>query len=170
MAILPTGSELVPVGQAVQRGDIIEYNSLVLAAQVNAWGGEAVRCPITPDDLELIRARVRQAAETSDLVLLNAGSSAGSEDFSARVVAELGQLLVHGVAVRPGHPVILGMLRRENGGQAPVIGVPGYPVSAALTGEIFVEPLLAVWLGRSPARAAGDRRPPDPQGHLARRG
>jgi putative molybdopterin biosynthesis protein len=81
--------------------------------------------------------------------LLNAGSSAGAEDFSARVVGTLGVVLAHGVAVRPGHPVILGMLRAEDGGQqVPVIGVPGYPVSASLTIDIFVEPLIAMWLGR----------------------
>ena len=152
MAVLPTGSELVPVGQPVQRGDIIEYNSFVLAAQVLGWGGEAIRLPITPDDYDLIRARVQEAVETSDLVLLNAGSSAGSEDFSARVINDLGPpgVLVHGVAVRPGHPVIIGMVKRSDGGVTPVIGVPGYPVSAALTAEIFVEPLLATWLGRAP--------------------
>jgi len=152
VAVLPTGSELVPVGQPVQRGDIIEYNSFVLSAQVLGWGGEAIRLPIIPDDYDLIRARVQQAAETSDLVLLNAGSSAGSEDFSARVINDLGPpgVLVHGVAVRPGHPVIIGMVQRSDGGVTPVIGVPGYPVSAALTAEIFVEPLLATWLGRAP--------------------
>jgi putative molybdopterin biosynthesis protein len=87
------------------------------------------------------------------LILINAGSSAGSEDYSARVVETLGTLFVHGVAVRPGHPVILGMIRPVGDLQRaiPVIGVPGYPVSAALTGEIFIEPLLARWLGRSPA-------------------
>ncbi|MBE0697925.1 MAG: molybdopterin biosynthesis protein, partial [Anaerolineaceae bacterium] len=94
--------------------------------------------------------RTAQAAEESDLVLINAGSSAGSEDFTARVVETLGELLVHGVAVRPGHPVILGMIRRADGSKVPVIGVPGYPVSAALTVEIFVEPLIARWLGRPP--------------------
>ena len=86
--------------------------------------------------------------------MINAGSSAGSEDFSARVIETLGEVLVHGVAVRPGHPVILGMIqvKRPDGRlQTPVIGVPGYPVSAALTAEIFVEPLLAGWLGRRPA-------------------
>ncbi|MEJ2351416.1 MAG: molybdopterin biosynthesis protein, partial [Anaerolineales bacterium] len=153
VAILPTGSELVPIGQPVQSGDIIEYNSMVLAAQVNAWGGEATRYPITPDVFEKIRDRVREAAEDHDLILLNAGSSAGAEDFSARVVETLGELLVHGVAVRPGHPVILGMIQPEVGGSpkaVPIIGVPGYPVSAALTGEIFVEPLIARWLGRQP--------------------
>ena len=150
VAILPTGTELAPIGQEVKRGDIIEYNSLVLAAQIKNWGGAPTRFPIIPDDLNKIREQVQQAANHSDLVLLNAGSSAGSEDFSAQVVEQLGLLLVHGVAVRPGHPVILGLVQRTEGsGVTPIIGVPGYPVSAALTGEIFVEPLIARWLGRA---------------------
>ena len=149
VAILPTGSELVPIGTKLQPGEQIEFNSLVLAAQVNSWGGVAQRFPITTDDFEQIVSRVRQAAAQSDLVLLNAGSSAGSEDFSAQVIEKLGRLLVHGIAVRPGHPVILGMVQREEGGWIPIIGVPGFPVSAALTGEIFVEPLLMRWQGRA---------------------
>ncbi len=151
VAILPTGTELVPIGQAPRPGDIIEYNSVVLAAQVRQWGGEPTRYPISADDFDLIRSRVAEAARTHDLVLVNAGSSAGSEDFTARVVESLGRLLVHGIAVRPGHPVILGLLESE-GRWVPVVGVPGYPASAALTGEIFVEPLLARWLGRQPHR------------------
>jgi len=156
VAILPTGSELVPLGQTAKPGDIIEYNSLVLAGQVNEWGGQATRFPIIPDDLDEICAQVRRAAREHDLILLNAGASAGSEDFSSRVVENLGELLVHGVAVRPGHPVILGMIERasdaasERAVSVPIIGVPGYPVSAALTAEIFVEPLIARWLGRPP--------------------
>ena len=151
VAVIPTGTELVAVGEPVRRGDIIEYNSLVLAAQVNAWGGQATRYPIVADDFDEIKRSVAEAAQTHDLILLNAGSSAGSEDFSAGVVESLGELLVHGVAVRPGHPVILGMVNRS-ASSVPIIGVPGYPVSAALTGEIFVEPLLARWLGRQPVR------------------
>ena len=97
-------------------------------------------------------------------MLLNAGSSAGSEDYTAGVVAELGELLVHGVAVRPGHPVILGMVSSQDGSKwVPVIGVPGYPVSAALTGEIFVEPLLALWTGRSP------EKPPEITAYLTKK-
>ncbi len=147
IAILPTGTELVKIGKPVKAGDIIEFNSLVLAAQVNDWGGLARRYPITIDNFQAIQERVRQAAEENDLVLLNAGSSAGSEDFSAGVVESLGRLLVHGVAVRPGHPVILGIIEQD-GKRTPIIGVPGYPVSAALTGEIFVQPLIDLWLGR----------------------
>lgn len=153
VAILPTGSELIPLGARMKRGDILEYNSLVMAAQVKAMGAEPVRYPITIDDIDAICERVEQAARECDLILLNAGSSAGAEDFSAEVVQKLGTLLVHGVAVRPGHPVILGLIDRKSdsgspGGKRPIIGVPGYPVSAALTVDIFVEPLLARWLGR----------------------
>jgi putative molybdopterin biosynthesis protein len=195
-AILPTGTELVPIGSQLSAGDILEYNSLVLAAQIKSMGGEPTRYPITKDDFDLICERVQEAAQTHDLVLLNAGSSAGAEDFSAKVVEKLGQLLVHGVAVRPGHPVILGLINHQSetlapgahplapyartgvprtqvpgsagvvnrqsneeiasGGKrprndmVPIIGVPGYPVSAALTIDIFVEPLIATWLGRRP--------------------
>ncbi|MEZ4591337.1 MAG: molybdopterin biosynthesis protein [Chloroflexota bacterium] len=173
VAIIPTGSELVAAEKVaesgVQPGEIIEYNSLVLAAQVADWGGLPTRLPIVPDNFEAIQTAVRQAAQDHDLILLNAGSSAGSEDYTADVVQSLGQLLVHGVAVRPGHPVILGMVENDKGtrGQGdkvtdeaitlspghlvtPIVGVPGYPVSAALTGEIFVEPVLARWQGQRP--------------------
>jgi putative molybdopterin biosynthesis protein len=167
VAILPTGTELVPIGSQLKPGDILEYNSLVLAAQIKAMGGEPTRFPIIKDDPDVICERVQEATREHDLVLLNAGSSAGAEDFSARVVEKLGQLLVHGVAVRPGHPVILGLINRQSrmvnrksdkeiasatnpsrNDITPIIGVPGYPVSAALTIDIFVEPLIAQWLGR----------------------
>ena len=147
VAVIPTGTELVYPGDPLKAGDIIEYNSIVLAAQVAEWGGEAIRIENTPDDYDQIKSRVIQAAETNDLVLLVAGSSAGSEDYSSQIVADSGELLVHGIAVRPGHPVILGLIKGKEK-STPIIGVPGYPVSAALTAEIFVEPLLAKWLGR----------------------
>ena len=157
VAILPTGTELVPIGSKLKSGDILEYNSLVLAAQIKQMGGEPTRYPITRDDFGLICERVFEASQSHDLVLLNAGSSAGAEDFSSKVVEKLGTLLVHGVAVRPGHPVILGMVNRQSENLKPetlnlipIIGVPGYPVSAALTVDIFVEALIAKWLGRPP--------------------
>jgi len=150
VAILPTGSELVSIGSELKKGNILEYNSFVLAAQVDTMGGQARRMPITPDDFDAICARIRDAAKESDLILINAGSSAGSEDFSAKAIETLGRVIVHGVAVRPGHPVIMGIVKDENhpGRFVPIVGVPGYPVSAALTVEIFVEPVLAMWLGR----------------------
>ncbi len=154
VAILPTGSELIPIGTDAKPGEILEYNSLVLAAQVESWGGLPKRFPIIPDDFDSILKATLDAARENDLILINAGSSAGSEDFTASVIDSIGEILVHGIAVRPGHPVVLGMIRvedRESEGevarQVPVIGVPGYPVSAAITGEIFVQKLISRWLG-----------------------
>ena len=152
VAIQPTGTELVEPGSNLRPGDIVEYNSLVLSAMVREWGGLPTRLPALADDYAAIRARVLEAAQTHDLVIVNAGSSAGSEDFTARVVAELGQLLVHGIAIRPGHPVILGLMRIAGAPArwVPVMGLPGYPVSAAVTCELLVKPTLARWLGQSP--------------------
>jgi putative molybdopterin biosynthesis protein len=149
VAVIPTGSELVSAEHAAQTplrpGQIIDSNSPMLAAQVSAWGGLSTRWPIVPDEPGTIRRAVQEAAAAHDLVLVSAGSSAGTEDHTAGVVRELGELLVHGVAVRPGHPVIFGMV-----GETVVVGVPGYPASAALTGEIFIRPLLCRWQGVLP--------------------
>ena len=146
VAIIPTGNELVPPGSSpLKPGDIVEFNTLMLAGMVQEWGGHAERFPPVRDDFALIRDTVKDAMADYDLVIVNAGSSAGSEDYTAAVVEELGQLLVHGVAVRPGHPVVLGLVDNK-----PVIGLPGYPVSAVLTAELFVRPLLYRWLGTAP--------------------
>ena len=148
VGILPTGTELIPVGKEIAAGSIIEFNSIVLAGQVNDWGGQAHRYPIIKDNFDELLKATESAASENDLVLINAGSSAGSEDFTAEVVKKLGELIVHGIAVRPGHPVILGTIHDKKGKrEVPVIGVPGYPVSAAMTGEIFIKPLLQKWLG-----------------------
>jgi len=96
VSILPTGTELINVGEPIKKGDIIEYNSIVLGAQIIEWGGEVNRFPITKDDFNELCDQVRAAAEISDIILINAGSSAGSEDFTSRVVEELGELYVHG--------------------------------------------------------------------------
>lgn len=159
IGIIPTGSELKAIGEPVKGGEVIEFNSMLLASLVNSWGGEAKRYSITRDDFNLICDRVQLAARENDLVLLGAGSSAGSEDFSARVVEKLGILLVHGVAIRPGHPVILGLVKNMGSklgepSYKPVIGVPGYPVSASLTCELFVQPLIDQWLGKNIYRAS----------------
>ena len=146
VAVLPTGDEIRPVGTDPAPGVILDTNSLMLAAQAEAAGCEAVRTEIIPDDPDRIAAGVRDAAETADLVIVVAGSSAGRDDHTAAVVERLGTLAVHGVAVRPGHPVVMGTV-----GRTPVIGAPGYPVSAALTFDIFAAPVLAALEGAAPA-------------------
>ncbi len=137
VALIPTGNELVEAGVSPAPGQIIEFNSTVFAALVEEWGGSAVKSGIVADDYDLIRQAVSEAADSCDVVLVNAGSSAGRRDYTASVVAELGEVLVHGVAVRPGKPVILGVVHGK-----PVIGVPGYPVSAVVALELFLKPLL----------------------------
>jgi len=146
VAILPTGTELVEPSTDIKPGDIIDFNSLMLAGQVTEWGGEAHRLPITPDDYERLKARISAALDEHDVVVVNAGSSAGTEDYTARIVGELGELLVHGVAIRPGHPLILGVARGK-----PILGIPGYPVSAVLTSELFLRPLIHRLLGTPPS-------------------
>ena len=144
VAVLPTGNELVPPGTApLKPGDVVEFNSLMISGMIDSWGGEGVALPSAPDEYETIKSAVSSVLSEFDMVIVNAGSSAGTEDYTASVVEDLGRLLVHGVAVRPGHPVVLGMAEGK-----PIIGLPGYPVSAVLTAELFVKPLIERWLGR----------------------
>jgi putative molybdopterin biosynthesis protein len=145
VAILPTGTELVLPGDELKPGDIIEYNSLVLGAMAEEAGCIVTRLPIERDVRASILAAVERALAENDLVVINAGSSAGSEDFTASIVQELGRLCVHGIAIRPGHPVILGVAQ----GKA-IAGIPGYPVSAAMTFDLIVRPLLYRWQGQPP--------------------
>jgi putative molybdopterin biosynthesis protein len=152
VAIIPTGTELVrpeAAGTSLRPGEIIEFNSLMLSGQVAEWGGLAASMPPVPDRRDQLRAAVEQALAENDIVVVNAGSSAGSEDYTAVVLAELGEVAVHGVAIRPGHPVILAVVAGK-----PVLGLPGYPVSTVLTAELFLRPLLyrLQWQA-APARA-----------------
>src|SRR5580698_2866810 len=156
--ILPTGDEVRPIGSETGPGQILDTNSLMLAEQAREAGCEARCLPIEPDDPERIAAVVRESAADCDLLIVIAGSSAGRDDYTARVVASTGTLAVHGVAVRPGHPVVLGVV-----GQTPVLGAPGYPVSAALTFDIFAVPMLAELSGAPP------RRRPQVMARLARK-
>jgi molybdopterin molybdotransferase/putative molybdopterin biosynthesis protein len=145
VTVIPTGDEVRPVGAAVGPGEVLDTNSLMLAAQAREAGCVAETTAIEPDDPDGIAAAVRSAAARSDLVIVIAGSSAGRDDYTAAVVERLGVLAVHGVAVKPGHPVVLGAVEAT-----PVIGAPGFPVSAALTFEIFALPLLAALQGLAP--------------------
>ncbi len=133
VAVIPTGTELVLPGQSLKPGKIIESNSLVLAGLVEEWGAAATRRSPTPDDYDQLKKAIRDAVAEHDIVVVNAGASAGRRDFTASLVGDLGQVIVHGVAIRPGHPVVLGVVDGK-----PVVGVPGYPVSAALTLELLV--------------------------------
>jgi putative molybdopterin biosynthesis protein len=137
VTIIPTGNELVQPHEQLSPGRLIEFNGSVFANYITDWGGEPNLTDIVVDDPEKIRAALLKATEESDIVVINAGSSAGSKDFTVHIIEELGEVFTHGVATRPGKPVILGKI---NG--TIVVGVPGYPVSAYLALEWFVRPLI----------------------------
>ena len=137
VAVLPTGDEIRPIGAVLEKGQFFDTNSLMLASQAKEIGCEAVLLPIEPDDPESIAAAATRAVATCDLLIIIAGASAGRDDYTAQVIERLGVLAVHGVAIRPGHPVALGAIDAT-----PVLGAPGYPVSAALSFDVFAAPLL----------------------------
>ena len=147
VVIIPTGDELIAVPEIeagpVPPGRIIEFNSVLLAALVEQLGALPQIYPIVADRRQEITAALADALGQGDMVIINAGSSAGTEDHTARVIAELGEVLVHGVTMMPGKPTILGVVQGK-----PVMGNPGYPVSAALSFDQFAAPLLAGLLGR----------------------
>ena len=145
VGIIPTGDEIIPPCTDPKPGDILEFNGSIFSAMVRCWGAEAKVYPIVPDQFERIKAMVAKAADECDLVILNAGSSAGREDFSVKVIRELGEVLYHGIAMKPGKPAILG--RR---GEKPILGVPGYPVSGIIVIEELLRPLIDHWL-KAPA-------------------
>ncbi|ADL07056.1 molybdopterin biosynthesis protein [Thermosediminibacter oceani] len=137
VAVIPTGTELVNPGEPLKPGDIIESNSAMISGLVEEWGGEALVLEKAEDDFELIKRRIEEGLSAADVVVINAGSSAGSEDYTAKCIRAMGELLVHGVAIKPGKPVVLGRIAGK-----PVIGIPGYPVSAYLAMELFVKPIV----------------------------
>jgi putative molybdopterin biosynthesis protein len=137
VVVIPTGSEIVEPGTELHRGDIIEYNARVLASLVDEWGGEAVRFAPVADDVNRIKQAILDGCERGDLVVVNAGSSAGSEDYTARAISELGEVMLHGINIKPGKPVILGWVKGR-----PVLGIPGYPVSAYITFTLFAKEFI----------------------------
>jgi putative molybdopterin biosynthesis protein len=150
VTFIPTGDEVVsPVaGLSLRPGDIIETNGTVARLTLESWGAVVHLTGPVGDDPALIGRALDDALQVSDLVLIGAGASAGRGDFTARIIADRGEVAVHGIAIRPGKPVVLGKARGR-----PVIGLPGYPVSSALALELFVRPLLAAWQGQPPPQA-----------------
>ena len=155
-AIIPTGTEIVDVKKLneneinnglFKNGAIIESNSRMFEALVKQQSGEAVRFAPIPDDYNLLKTTIAEAARQFDIIIINAGSSAGTEDYTVHALREIGEVIIHGAAMKPGKPVILAKVNGK-----PVIGTPGYPVSAYLAFEKFVSPVLAALSGNGKLR------------------
>ena len=143
VGIIPTGDEIVPPCADPKPGDILEFNSSIFSAMLASWHAEAKTYPIVPDKYDEIRDMLQKAAAECDMVLLNAGSSAGRDDYSGSAVQEVGQVLYHGIAIKPGKPAILGYK-----GAVPILGVPGYPVSGIIVIDELLRPLIDRWYKR----------------------
>ena len=142
IGIIPTGSEIIEDLSQLKDGKIIDSNSRVFEAYINELGASPNRYSPMEDDYELLKNNVKMAVGENDILLINAGSSAGNKDYTVDIIRELGQVVIHGVAIKPGKPTILGIIDNK-----PVIGLPGYPVSAYIVFEEFVKPLIRKFMG-----------------------
>lgn len=150
VAILPTGDELIQPGDEPRPGRVIEFNSRMIASFVREWGGEPRRLEPVRDDLPEMRARIGSALAEADVLCIIAGSSAGQHDFTVEALSAFGEILAHGIDVMPGKPASILAVKREGADSlraGVAIGVPGYPVSAAIICRELLEPLLAHLVG-----------------------
>ncbi len=134
VAIIPTGEEIKKPGDKLTEGDIVDTNSYMLKAMVEKWGGKGIITDIKPNDINIISEEVKKVLSKVDIALVIGGSAKGNKDLTGRVFSRLGKVLVHGVSIQPGKPVILGVVDEK-----PVMGMPGFPVSAYIASRIFLK-------------------------------
>lgn len=137
VGILPTGTEIIDHHDEIGIGRIVDSNAPMFEGMVIEYGAVANRYKPVQDNYERLKASIKRGMAENDLLLINAGSSAGTKDFTRQLIEELGDVIIHGIAIKPGKPTILGIIDGK-----PVIGLPGYPVSAYMAFEAFVKPLL----------------------------
>jgi putative molybdopterin biosynthesis protein len=142
VAIIPTGSEIVESVKELKEGKIIDSNSRVFENLVMKYGGIPNRYSPQKDDYNNLKKLIEEASMNNDIVITNAGTSAGSEDYVVKIIREIGEVVVHGVALKPGKPTILGIINEK-----PIIGIPGYPVSSYIAFEEFAKPLIYKYIG-----------------------
>ena len=146
VGVISTGDELVPPEQLPGPGQVRDVNSPMLEAMLGAYGVRVINYGIVIDDEALLREKVEKAAAECDAVLLSGGSSVGVKDAACRIIESMGELLLHGIAIKPGKPTILG-----KAGRKPLVGLPGHPVAAYFITKLFVLPLLSKLMGREQA-------------------
>jgi putative molybdopterin biosynthesis protein len=142
VGILPTGTEIIEKIDRLEPGKIIDSNSRVFEALVQEDGGIPNRYSPIEDDYGKLKKAILKGVKENDILIIGAGSSAGTKDYVVHVIEELGEVVIHGVALKPGKPTILGIIEDK-----PVIGIPGYPVSSYLVFETFVRPLILKYIG-----------------------
>ncbi len=144
VGIIPTGDEIIRPTHNPEKGKIIEFNSSVFSSMLEGWGADFRVYDIVPDRYDLIKSTAQLAVSECDMVLINAGSSAGRDDYTSQVIRDLGEVLFHGISIKPGKPAILGTVNGK-----PVVGIPGYPVSGIIVMEQIVKKVLELYLSNS---------------------
>ena len=144
--IIPTGDEIVSPKENPEKGEIIEFNSTIFSSMLSQWNAENKIYPIIKDKKDLLKEVISKAAEECDAVLVLAGSSAGRDDYTSAIITELGEVVFHGLAIKPGKPAVLG-----NIGNVPVVGLPGYPVSAIVVMEEIVKGIVEQYYKKAQA-------------------
>ena len=137
VGIIPTGDEVIPPSDDPAPGDVIEFNSTIFSAMLTKWGCSPRTYPIVRDRMELLRDALSLALTECDIVMINAGSSAGRDDYTSTIIDEAGRVLCHGIAIKPGKPTVLGIAQGK-----PVLGIPGYPVSGIIVLTEILKPVL----------------------------
>ena len=137
VGIMPTGNEITDTYGSLEKGKTFDTNSYTFKGIIEEWGGMPERLPPVPDDYGMLKEALLGLVDRNHIVIINAGSSAGSRDYTASLVQEFGELVLHGLAIKPGKPTILGIINEK-----PVIGVPGFPGSAFLAFEEIVGPVF----------------------------
>lgn len=137
IGIIPTGDEIVSPKENPDKGEIIEFNSAIFSSMLSEWQADSKVYPIVKDKKDLLRDVISKASEECDAILVLAGSSAGRDDYTNTIIGELGEVVFHGLAIKPGKPAVLG-----NIGSVPVVGLPGYPVSAIVVMEEIVKSVV----------------------------
>lgn len=137
IGILPTGDEIVPPTVSPRPGDVMEFNSAIFSGMLTQWGAQPRVYPILRDEPELLLQGIEKAAKECDGLLIGAGTSAGRDDYTSAILKQIGQVLYHGIAIKPGKPAVLARV-----GAKPVLGVPGYPVSGIIVLEELFKPVI----------------------------
>ena len=143
VGVISTGDELVPPEVVPGPGQVRDVNSPMLEAMLGAFGVQVVNYGIVIDNEALLTQMVTKAVAECDAVLLSGGSSVGIKDAACRIIESMGELLLHGIAIKPGKPTIIGKT-----GPKPLVGLPGHPVAAYFVTKLFILPLLGRLMGR----------------------
>jgi molybdenum cofactor synthesis domain-containing protein len=141
ISVLSTGNELIPAGKTPQIGEVIDSNRPAITAWLDKFQVDIVKSETCPDEYERLKDKLLELVETSDLIITTGGTSVGTKDYLPEIIREIGELWVHGCAIRPGKPIAIGTIKEK----APIIALPGYPLAAFINFELFVETILTQW-------------------------